>query len=74
METEKKKKETARQALLRVLGNTRRPIAVHELDEIKDHSQNAMATELSDMARIGLVKGTFRPGTRFKEWILSKTP
>ena len=69
-DTPKPKKETARVALLRVFGNARRPLAVHELDEIKDHSQNAMATEISTMAREGLLTGQIREGKRYKEWSL----
>ena len=66
----KPKKETARQSLLRVLGDARRPIAVHEL-EIIGHSQNALATEISDMAREGILAGNYRAGFRFKEWVLA---
>ena len=44
-------------------------LAVHEL-AIWGHSQNALATELSTMARNILVVGRFRAGERFKEWRL----
>ncbi len=73
-DTEKTKKETARQAMLRILGNARTPLAIHEMEGIKDHSQNAMATEISRMAKDGLVKGEIRAGKKFKEWALVLTP
>lgn len=64
-------KKTARAALIEVFEAIRpdadRWIAVHELP-IADHSQNAMATMLSTMARDGLVIGRKRSGKQFKEW------
>ncbi len=46
------------------------PMAVHELSII-GHSENALATELSIMARAGLVRGCYRTGKKFKEWSLA---
>ncbi len=70
-ETKKPKKETARQALLRVFGNARCPMAVHELGrDILAHSENALATEISTMAREGILKGKIRYGFKYKEWEL----
>lgn len=63
------KRDTARTCLLRRLKG-QMPLAVHEL-KIEGHSENALATELSDMARIGLVEGRYRPAKRFKEWTLT---
>lgn len=67
--SEPKKKDTARTCILRRLEGSM-PLAVHELD-IHGHSQNALATELSVMARLGLVGGRYRPTKRFKEWFLT---
>lgn len=41
--------------------------AVHELN-IVGVSQNAAATRLSEMAKLGRVGSQVRPGKRFKEW------
>lgn len=60
---------TARVALLRRLKG-QLPLAVHELN-IENHSQNALATELSTMARLGLVQGQRRHRKQYKEWFLT---
>lgn len=65
----KPKKDTARTRILARLTSAGIPLAVHELN-IQGHSENAMATELSTMARLGLVQGRYRPGKAFKEWYL----
>ena len=49
------------------------PLAVHEF-QIQGYSENALATEVSIMARHGLVEGRYRTGKKFKEWGLIKTP
>lgn len=67
----KEKKKTARTALWDRLYYTT-ALAVHELN-ITGHSQNALATELSFMAKDGLVVGTYRKGERFKEWVKTET-
>lgn len=65
------KKDTARTRLLNRLKG-QMPLAVHEL-HITGHSENALATELSIMARMGLCAGRYRPAKRFKEWSLTPT-
>ena len=42
-------------------------LAVHEMG-FDGHSQNALATRLSEAARIGLVAGRYRTSKKFKEW------
>ena len=63
------KPATAKTCLLNRLKG-QQPLAVHELN-IMGHSENALATELSTMARKGLVEGRYRPTKRFKEWSLT---
>lgn len=70
---EKPKKETARQAILRVLGNARRPMAIHEL-EIIGHSQISLARRIYELAREGKVASVDREGKNFKEWALADAP
>lgn len=49
-------------------------LAVHEIQTlIKDklnvyHSENSIATRLSELARYGEVRGALRPGLPYKEW------
>lgn len=49
-------------------------LAVHEIQalikKMKNvyHSENSIATRLSEMARYGEIRGTLRKGTSFKEW------
>lgn len=66
-------KRTARLAIMERLRESGKPLAVHELN-IYGHSENAMATELSDMARDGLVVGKYREGFKYKEWTLVSLP
>jgi len=47
------------------------PLAAHEID-IEGMSQNAIATRLPEMARMGIVKGELRKGEHYKEWSLVK--
>lgn len=61
---------TCRQAILKRLVDEEWPLAVHELG-IWGHSENALATELSIMAKDELAWGTIRPGKKFKEWRLT---
>ena len=67
------KKMTAIAAALARLTEAQRPgqapvyLAVHELG-FDGHSQNALATRLSEAARLGLVAGRYRAGKKFKEW------
>ncbi len=65
------KKKTARQSLIEVFEQIRpdadRWLAVHEFP-INDHSQNALATMVSTMARDGLAVCRRREGKAFKEW------
>lgn len=63
-------RKTARVALIERLKESQTPLAVHEL-AILAHSENALATELSIMARQGLTVGVYREGKRFKEWSLT---
>lgn len=65
-------KKTARIALMERLSSAGKPLAVHELN-IFGHSQNALATELSIMARRGEVVGNYRTGERYKEWTVAPT-
>lgn len=63
------KKPTAKPEILRVLGESRTPLAVHEL-RIPGFNENNLASRLSELARAGLVVGVKRPGKPFKEWSL----
>ena len=62
-------KITARQEILRVLSEVGRPLAVHEFG-IKTHSENNLATRLSELAATGQVVGSRREGKAYKEWRL----
>ena len=62
-------KTTAVNEIMRVLGGSPVPVAVHELGII-GYSENALATRLSELQRIGRVRGQRRPGKSFKEWFL----
>lgn len=64
-------KLTMRQSLFKRLSEATTPVAVHEL-AIVSHSENALATELSIMARQGFVIGAYREGKKFKEWTLTE--
>jgi hypothetical protein len=46
------------------------PLPVHKF-RIRSHSQNTLATEVSEMARDGLVTGSFVEGKRYKAWNLT---
>jgi len=72
-------KDTCQKAIIRAFEYPRfrgQWAAVHELGRvIRNHSQNSIATELSDMALIGRVEGRLRgqfngKAVRYKEWRL----
>lgn len=62
---------TARQEILLRLDGSTAWVAVHEF-RIIGHSENALATEVSIMARKGLASGRYRTGERYKEWGLTE--
>lgn len=61
---------TAKDLIRERLKEAGRALAVHELN-IFGYSENALATRLSEMARVGVVVGVKREGKQFKEWSLA---
>lgn len=66
-------KDTCESAIVKAYNNLPKGstwwLAVHELGRrIRNHSQNSIATKLSQMALLGRVEGRVRDGKRFKEW------
>lgn len=63
-------KPTAKSAILARLAASSVPLACHELG-IMGYNENNLATRLSELAKVGLVVGTYRQGKAFKEWALT---
>lgn len=62
---------TAKEMILKRLGESEEPLPVHKLG-IVGYSENNLATRLSELQREGKVVGTF-PGHRpYKVWALAK--
>lgn len=60
-----------KELILQALGNSEKPLSVHELC-IEGYSENNLATRLSELSRAGLIEGTYRPGTAYKQWYLKR--
>lgn len=63
--------ETAREAVLRRLRCSERPLAIHEF-QIIGHSENAIATRISTLSQAGIIVGSYRKGFKFKEWSIAR--
>ena len=63
-------KQTATQAIISALERSGKPLALHEMG-ILNHSQTALSARTREMARLGLIAGTVRRGTKYKEWSLA---
>ena len=59
----------AKTAILERLKESPNPLASHEL-KIFGYSENNICTRLSELQKAGLVIGTYRKGTHYKEWSL----
>lgn len=57
----------AKELILKRLKEAGQPLAIHELC-LMGYSENNLATRISELAADGLIVGSFRPGTHFKEW------
>ena len=60
---------TAKQKIIERLKTSLIPLALFEL-QIFGVSENAAATRLPELAKVGKVIGTYRPGKPYKEWQL----
>jgi hypothetical protein len=61
--------QTAKEFIIDELSKSLIPIATHEF-KTKKWSQNNLATRLSELAKSGLIQGSYRKGKSFKEWKL----
>ena len=60
-----------KELILQRLATSSVPLATHEL-HILGYSENNIATRLSEMARAGVIEGTYRKGQSYKEWYVKK--
>lgn len=60
---------TAKEAIINRLKEAPGPLSLFEL-KIMGVSENAAATRLSELAREGRVRGTYRKDCAYKEWSL----
>lgn len=63
---------TGRQAIIKALYESPRPLALHEIPVV-GINQAAASARLRELARDGIVVGTRRPGTAYKEWAMAPT-
>ena len=60
---------TSKELILERLSESGKSLACHELN-ITGHSENALASRLSELQREGKIQSRYREGFRYKEWFL----
>jgi len=60
-----------KELILQTLAMSDKPLAAHEM-KIIGYSENNICTRLPELAKAGLVEGTYSKGTSYKEWYLKK--